>query len=541
MIRKYLNYLLFIGVVGFVTAMAVQHSRTVHRLVSEMGSPSIAVKSAAALELVRTEQFSDSITGEPLETRLHAAEALEALGLDTSVVPDQTQKGAPDYRASAVSQAIALLKDTDSRVRDRAVHTLQKIGYATPANLKKLVIGVGDGDNSVRRGVRQAFTDLRSGIGPKPGVVEALVDRMKADAPTRGPAGDILGSRLFTSGGNDVSLKLLVDILSTKDAKGYKSDEGNRSGAADALGKIGDVRAVEPLLKSMAEDTPGIRRVSIGALALIALPECESALEEALANANDDKQARSQAASGLGKISTPRAIQALAAALNDHDMDIRASASAALARAAHPDAAVPLKLSVVESLTHSLAAGTASEQLGAASALQTALQGAASADPGVLKANAALTGILTAKTSAQELRTAAASALGYAGNRSAVPVLIGSLTDSSASVSIAARDALARIGSDAADPLAALLGKGDVAALYASQALAQIGEAALPALAKSAGNASNPTAQRWSAVALGGIGIAKSTELLQTLAKDADRQVASAAKEQLTRLGQVSE
>ena len=222
-------------------------------------------------------------------------------------------------------------------------------------------------------------------------------------------------------------------------------------------------------------------------------------------------------------------------------MDIRASASAALARAAHPDAAVPLKLSVVESLTHSLAAGTASEQLGAASALQTALQGAASADPGVLKANAALTGILTAKTSAQELRTAAASALGYAGNRSAVPVLIGSLTDSSASVSIAARDALARIGSDAADPLAALLGKGDVAALYASQALAQIGEAALPALAKSAGNASNPTAQRWSAVALGGIGIAKSTELLQTLAKDADRQVASAAKEQLTRLGQVSE
>jgi HEAT repeat protein len=541
MIRKYLNYLLFMGVVAIVTGMAVQHSRTVHRLVSDMGSTSPAVKSAAALELIRTEQFSDSITGEPLATRLHAAEALEALGLDTSVVPDKSQKDAPDYRASAVSQAIGLLKDTDSRVRDRAVQTLQKIGYATPTNLKKLVLGVGDGDNSVRRGVRQTFTDLKNGIGPKPGVVEALVDRMKADAPTRGPAGDILGSKLFTSGGNDVSVKLLVDILTVKDAKGYKSDEGNRSGAADALGKIGDVRAVEPLLKAMAEDSPGIRRVSIGALALIALPECEAALEEALANANDDKQARSQAASGLGKIATEHAIAALASALDDRDMDIRAAASAALARAAHPDLAAPLNARVVDSLTKALTAGSAAVQRGAATALQTALQGASAADAAAAKADSALTAILTSKTSSPDMRAAAASALGYAGNRSAVPALIDALEDSNASVCIAARDALSRVGADAADPLSAKLGKGDVGALYASQALAQIGEPALPALEKTAANGTNPTAQRWSAVALGGIGISRSTELLQTLARNSDRQVASAAKEQLIRLGQISE
>ncbi len=542
MIRKYLNYLLFIGVVMVVVAMAVQHSRTVHRLVSEMGSSDIKIKSAAAMELIRTEQFSDSITGEPVPTRLHAAEALEALGLDASVVPDKSIKDAPDFRASAVSQAIGLLKDTDTRVRDRAVITLQKIGNATTANLKKLVLGIGDGDNSVRRGVRAAFTDLQHGVGPGPGVVEAIIDRMKADGATRGPGGDVLGSKLFTSqGGSDRSIPLLVDILSAKDAKGYKSDEGNRSGAADALGKVGDPRAIEPLLTAMHTDTPQIRRVSIGALALIADAGCEAALEEALANIEDDKQARSQAASGLGKVGSAKALAALAVGLDDRDQDIRAACSAALARAAHAEAQNATRADVMEVLTRALTSQSSSQQLGAASALQTALAGTSREDVAAQKAAAVLTAVLTNRAAATELRAAAASALGFAGNRAAVARLIVALSDASSEVGLAAREALAGIGADAAVPLTAALNGGDVTALYASQSLAKIGEPALPALQKTAHNSANPVGQRWTAVALGGIGISSATDLLQTLAQDANKEVAQAAHEQLIRLGQISE
>ncbi len=157
MIRKYLNYILFAAVVLVVLGIAVRHSRYVHGLVDDLGSSNVKTQSAAALELIQTEQFSDSITGEPVSTRLHAAESLEALGNDTSVTPDASVKDAPDYRAAAVKQAIGLLKDTEKQVRDRAIVTLERIGDSYPANLKELVNGIGDGDNYVRKGVKAAF------------------------------------------------------------------------------------------------------------------------------------------------------------------------------------------------------------------------------------------------------------------------------------------------------------------------------------------------------------------------------------------------
>src|SRR5579862_8159511 len=101
MVRKHLNYILFGLVVLAVLAIAVRHSHYVHKLVDDMGSSDTKVQSVAALELIKTEQFSDSITGEPDETRVHAAAALEAVGNDASVVPDKSEKDAPDYRAAA--------------------------------------------------------------------------------------------------------------------------------------------------------------------------------------------------------------------------------------------------------------------------------------------------------------------------------------------------------------------------------------------------------------------------------------------------------
>jgi HEAT repeat protein len=539
MLRKYLNYILFAAVVLVVLGIAVRHSRYVHGLVDDMGSGNVKEESAAALELIKTEQFSDSITGEPVATRVHAAEALEALGNDTSVVPDTSVKEAPDYRAAAVKQAIGLLKDTEKQVRDRAVTTLEHIGDSTPANLKELVNGVGDGDNYVRKGVKAAFTTPGSGIGPRPGVVEAIVTKMKADDPTRAPGGDILGSSVFTqSGGNATSVPLLIALLTEKDAKGFKVDEGARSGAADALGKIGDAAAVPTLIQSMHDDTPHVRRVAIGAIALIASASGEPSLEEALTSPDDDKEARAQAASGLGKIGTPTAIAVLVKTLQDTDQDIRSAAVAALARAARPVAGAPAVRTVLASLTAALASANPTVRLGATRALQAAMYGASETDSATTLACSALISVLADDKNDDDERAATASALGFAGDKRAVGPLIAALSDPDGDVSLAARDSLAAIGSDATAALITVIKKGGTSSYYASQALARQGAPALPALQAAAADSTDPVGQRWAAVALGDLGITGASATLKQLSHSTNEDVAYVAKEQLNRLGQ---
>ncbi|HLV79061.1 MAG TPA: HEAT repeat domain-containing protein, partial [Chthonomonadaceae bacterium] len=215
--RKYLNYIIFGAVVLVVIGLAVNHSRHMRYLVDTLAyGTDPKARAQAAEELIKGEQFMDSVTGEPIETRVKAAEALEVLG-----------------NSDAVTQAVAFLKDPDKPVRDRVVVTLEHIGDSSPDNIKALVAGLKDGDPYVRKGTITALTDPANGIGPKPGVVAAIVAQMKADGGARGPGGDVLGSPTFTQHGADQeSVPLLLAQL--KD-----SDEGVRSGAADALGKIG--------------------------------------------------------------------------------------------------------------------------------------------------------------------------------------------------------------------------------------------------------------------------------------------------------------
>ena len=540
MVRKYLNYILFGVVVLAVLGAAIRHSQYVHSLVLGMSSSDVRVQSSSALELIKTEQFSDSITGESVSTRVHAAIALEALGNDASVLPDKSQKDAPDYRASAVQQAIALLKDTSSQVRSRAIETLQKIGDSSSGNLTKLIIGIGDGDNYVRKGVKAAFTASNGGIGPKPNVVDAIIARMKADDPTRGPGGDILSSTLFTqSGANARSLPLLIGFLTDRDAKGFKADEGLRSGAADALGKIGDATAIPTLIESMHHDTPRVRRVAIGALALIAAPAAEASLTEALSNLDDDKQARSQAAAGWGKIGSREAIDELLKALDDKDQDIRQAAIAALARAAHPRLSDPTTPAVLNAIATALTSGaTDTIQYGAARTLQSALIGVSPSDAAASHACDVLLARLNSKSVDNRSRAIAAVALGYEGNRRAIPSLIESLSDPDGSVTIAAQGSLASIGPDATTALISVIKKGGTSSYYASLALGRLGIQALSDLQKTAADTSNPVGQRWAAVALGDLGVSEARPTLVQLSKSSNEDVAYVAKQQLNKLGQ---
>jgi HEAT repeat protein len=531
-LKKYLNYLIFAVVVLLVVGIAVNHSRYVHSLVSGMGSPDSATRSHAALELVKTEQFSDSITGEEASVRLHAVDAALSLANDKSVVPG-TEKDAPDYRSQAVKQDLNLLKDIDKKVRAAAVAALKQIDYSSAGNLSALIGGVGDGDSNVRKGVARALTDP-DGIGPRKEVVEALVEKMKGDAGTRGPGGDVLSSpRFLKEGAAAIAVPKLLTILTEKDAKDatkFANDEGARSGAADALGKIGDPRAVQPLIDTLKTDTPAVQRVAIGAIALIAAPAGEAALIRAIKDKNADSEARLQAAAGLGKIASPASVETLIASLNDPDLKMRSAAVAALAHAGRPALNGPTQPGALQALITALGSANEDTRKGAADAL------ARVAAP---EADTALITTLTNQNNDSELRAAAATALGFPHNKAAVPSLITALSDRDGDVRDVAQAALVQIGPEATDALIAAMQAGHTDAFYAAQAVAQQGLPAMDALKKLAADTTHPVGQRWAAVALGDMGVAEAAQPLQLLAKSSDPDVAYVAQAQLARLGQV--
>ncbi len=502
--RKYLNYIIFAAVVAVVIFLAVSHSMHVRSLVADMASGDAQRERAAAAELIQNEQFMDAISGEPTRTREAAAGALEALG-----------------NKDAVKQLIAFLKDPDKPVRDKVTTVLEHIGANSPDNITELMNGLKDGDANVRKGAMTALTDPTNGIGPKPGIVPAIVKIMKAEGGARDPGGDVLGSPVFLkAGSNKESVPLLIALMSDK-------DEGVRTGAISALGKIGDPTAVPDLKKAMGADTAQVRRVAISAIAHIADPSGEDALTEAIRNPSDDSQARVEAAVGLGKIATPTAIATLIAALNDDDLNLRAGSVSALARAARPTPDAPVNARVVSALTTAISSGSDAAKLGAAQALQTA---AAPEANGVL--------IAALQNGTPILRAAAATALGYAGNSAAITPLIKGLSDPIGDVATASREALGSIGSAAIEPLISQLAHGGAEGYYAAEALGATGSSALPALQKAA-DSSNPVEQRFVAVALGDLNSPDAKPTLQKLAASSDPDVAYAAKQQLDMSGAV--
>jgi HEAT repeat protein len=506
-VRKYLNYILFGAVVLLVVGLAVSHSRHMRSLLNDMIGDDPQAHASAAAELIKAEQFSDAITGELPAVRVKVARALQDLPTGDSV-----------------KQALILLKDQDKDVRAQALTTLEAIGAHSQETIDALAVGLKDGDVNIRKGTIAALTAPANagGIGPREDVVKAVLAIMKKEADARGPGGDVLGSpRFVAEGANKISVPPLLGYLSDK-------DDGVKSGAADALGKIGDAQAVPALVGVIhnPEIKPDVRRIATGAVALIADKSCEPLLTEAITDTNTDNEARAQAARGLGKIATPTAIDTLVKALNDDDLKLRSAAVAALARAGQSDS-VRVRQSVLNDLLAALRDPNPSLKLGA----EQALQGIHAPE-----ANAALTQTLQSSQDTPAVRAAAAAALGFPDNRASVAPLVTALGDKEGTVAAAAQQALQAIGPAAIPDLLATMQQGGPNALYAAQVVGRQGAPALPALEQAAKTAP-PMQQRWIAVALGEIGTADVRAPLQELAQSQDANVKYVAQQQLNRLG----
>jgi HEAT repeat protein len=104
--------------------------------------------------------------------------------------------------------------------------------------------------------------------------------------------------------------------------------------AADALGDIGDPRAVEPLVAALENrnPSPAVRESAAAALVKIGAP----AVEPLIALLSSRSSARLHAAEVLGNIGDPRAVEPLTGALENGPPPLRRRAEAALEKLGRP-------------------------------------------------------------------------------------------------------------------------------------------------------------------------------------------------------------
>jgi HEAT repeat protein len=209
--------------------------------------------------------------------------------------------------------------------------------------------------------------------------------------------------------------------------------------AAEALGDIGDEKAVGPLITALKRDEfSGVRWKAAEALSKIGNPAMEP-LIATLQYPDDD--VRWKAAIALGEIGNPNAIEPLIALLNDEDRFVRSRAAHALSMIGEP---------AVGPLIGTLKAGDPALRWGAALAL------------GKIKNSLAVEPLILALADREMMvRGEAASALAYIGTPALGP-LLGFLKGAQGETRIEVMTALGELkNADAIEPLLQLLENSD--------------------------------------------------------------------------------
>jgi len=277
-----------------------------------------------------------------------------------------------------------------------------------------------------------------------------------------------------------------------------------RSNAAEALGDIGDERAVgllrrklttgegavpyescmalgsiggEEARNALAEllrtsSSPEVRSHAIWALERIGTEEAASVIRGAMRDSSSS--VRGSAVEALGNIGDSECIPDLQAALRDSDHNVRRDAASALGKIGGEESIGVLSQALRDNDRYvRLAAGTAMERIGGQNAVN-ALKEALGDDSEEVRLQA-LTSLGNIKTESarkaveaglgddsERIRTQAAHVLGEMGDARAVDALSKALTDESSRVRDYAARALGKIGGeDAANALETVLNDGD--------------------------------------------------------------------------------
>ena len=220
----------------------------------------------------------------------------------------------------AVDVLIDILKDEKcgEDFRSLAADALSTIGGPKAVEFFKSVL---DDDNSKVRG--QAIKNIGK-VGDL-GYREILLTMLIANDDNDYVRQSLIET-LIKLGPTEDMLKPLDNILSHT----YEND-GIRTAAAEAIGKIGTQKALDVLGKNIDDEDIDVCCKVAEVLVKLATPEAVNIFIKAFESGSEQDYIRYLAIESLGKIGTLRAIDFLAEALNDEDRFIRRGAAEALA------------------------------------------------------------------------------------------------------------------------------------------------------------------------------------------------------------------
>jgi HEAT repeat protein len=373
------------------------------------------------------------------------------------------------------------------------------------------------------------------------------------------------------------NIKGLIKALGYRDSQSWRETYVVRKDAAQALGQLGDVRAVEPLITALTDGDRTVREAAAQALGQLGDVRAVEPLITALTDSATT--VRETAAQALGQLGDVRAVEPLMAALTDGDTTVREVAAASLGKLDWQpagetggrywvvlkqwDKCVAMGSAAVEPLLVALkdsdsnvrqASAKALGQLGDAGAvgpLITVLRGKDKelsqtavkvlVEIGIPSVSPLVTALRDPDKSVQQV---AAEGLGKIGDTQAVEPLIAALEDSDSNVCQAAAGALGQLGdARAVEPLIAALDNPYwEVRKTAAEALGQLGDArAVKPLLVAAFREFNM--REVATAALGQLGDAQGAKpLLVAALRDRDmREVAAAALEKLGWQPDVSE
>jgi HEAT repeat protein len=355
---------------------------------------------------------------------------------------------------AAIEPLLALLKEPKLEVAYEAIQALGRIGARDGEY--RLTVAVAGFLTSPDRRIRSAAAEALGRIG-SPRAVEPLLAALRAWKPAANlPGGDGLPAPdLFPQTVVQALADLGADavpplLLALSDKK-----ETAREGVIVALGKLGDVRAVDRLIRLLRGEEVLLQSTVALALGEIGHVRAIPPLLETLRERTLFPQDGAKALAKFGR----RALPALLEALKDDSVRVRVAAAEALAVIGGPDVQEPLLAAWSEPRNRSTTVGTYAHQ-------------------GLLKVADArvLRPLLALLTDADRWnRARAAEVLGRINDPRAVPHLIAALRDGDKEVRLSAVTALRAIGDNhAVEPLVAAL--NDPAAPVRVEVIAALGD-----------------------------------------------------------------